>query len=99
MVAIAVRCEGTPADGWTCTVTVRESGADLSTHRVAVAAKDLERLAPGATEPTVLVEQSFRFLLERESPRSILSAFDLLDIARYFPEYVAELAGRMRDLG
>jgi hypothetical protein len=38
-----------------------------------------------------LVERSFAFLLEREPPGSILRSFDLLEIARYFPEYEATI--------
>ena len=98
MAAVAVRCEGTRSDGWTCTVTLREGGLDISTHRVRVWASDLQRLAPVATDPAPLVKQSFQFLLERESPQMILKFFDLLDIARYFPEYEPEIRRRMRGL-
>jgi hypothetical protein len=48
-------------------------------------------------DPVALVEQSFRFLLDRESPQMILAAFDLLEIGRYFPEYEAEIRRRKRD--
>jgi len=34
-----------------------------------------------------LVRRSFEFLLERESPGSILGRFDLAVIQRYFPDY------------
>jgi len=34
-----------------------------------------------------LVSRSFDFLLERESPSSILATFELSVITRYFPEY------------
>jgi len=87
MAEITVRCDGSRNAGWTCSVTLREGGIDLSSHQVRVSASDLERLAPDAPDPTALVTASFEFLLERESPRSILRSFDLLDIARYFPEY------------
>jgi hypothetical protein len=95
MAAIAVRCEGSRAEGWTCTVTLREGGRDISTHRVSVKASDLARLAPDAVEPTALVEHSFAFLLERESASSILRAFDLGVISRYFPEFEADIKRRM----
>jgi hypothetical protein len=98
MAAVAVRCEGTRSDGWTCTVTLREGGLDISTHRVRVWANDLARLAPVASEPTLLVKTSFQFLLERESPQMILKVFDLGDIARYFPEYEPDIRRRMRGL-
>jgi hypothetical protein len=87
MAAIAVHCDGSRSDGWACLVTLREGGLDISTHHVRVWASDLERLAPYASEPTALVKASFKFLLERESPQMINRSFDLLDIARYFPEY------------
>jgi hypothetical protein len=87
MAAIAVRCDGSREDGWTCSVTLREGGLDISNHHVRVWVSDLERLSPYASEPTALVKASFAFLLERESPQMINRSFDLLDIARYFPEY------------
>lgn len=93
MTAVAVRCEGSPVDGWTCQVTVREGGLDLSTHHVRVSKADLRRLAPSATEPTALVNASFAFLLERESPQMILRSFDLFDISVYFPDYETTIRG------
>ena len=99
MAAIAVRCQADPSAGWACLVAVRENGVDVSTHRVRVRADQLERLAPGVTDPAPLVEESFRFLLERESARTILRSFDLLDIARYFPEYETEIRRRMGEPG
>ena len=96
MASISVSCEGDAGGGWTCQVTLREGGIDVSTHRVRVRAPDLSRLAPGATEPDELVKASFAFLLEREPPGSILRSFDLTDIARYFPEYDNEFPIRPR---
>ena len=90
MASISARCEGDPDKGWRCHVTLREDGRDVSSHDVHVRAADLSRLDPGATEPTELVKASFAFLLERESPGSILRSFDLTDIARYFPEFDIE---------
>jgi hypothetical protein len=87
MTAIDVLCAGSRAAGWRCSVILRDGRRDLSTHQVRVGAPDLDRLAPAATDPTDLVTRSFGFLLERESPASILRSFDLLEIARYFPEY------------
>jgi hypothetical protein len=96
MASISVRCEGDPEWGWTCHVTLREEGRNVSSHTVHVGAADLSRLDPGATEPTKLVKASFAFLLERESPEMILRSFDLTDIARYFPEYDHEFPGSPR---
>jgi len=96
MTSVVVRCSGGRAAGWTCSVTVREHGIDVSTHRVRVSADDLDRLAPGADDPTALVEASFAFLLERESPQMILRSFDLIEISRYFPSYESDIRGRIR---
>ena len=63
-------------------------------YDVRVTASDAERLAPGA-DSVELVRESFRFLLEREPPSSILSRFDLPVIARYFPEYPGEIRRRL----
>jgi hypothetical protein len=84
-----VRCEATE-DGWRCYVTV---GADAAAthHEVTVDRATVERLAPGAPHPTELVRSSFRFLLEREQRESILRTFNLEAIARYFPEWEAEI--------
>ena len=70
-------------------VKVRE-GQGESRHRVTAARRDLQRLAPDAL-PADCIEAAFRFLLEREPKESILSRFDLMTIARYFPEFEAEL--------
>ena len=86
MAAIAVRCDGSRADGWMCSVTLREGGLDISSHRVRVWAADVDRLAPGSGDPVTLVKSSFAFLLERESPQMVLRSFELSDIGRYFPE-------------
>jgi hypothetical protein len=91
---VVVRCERGRADGWMCTVTLAQAGRHVSTHRVSVSAEDLDRLTPGAPDPTDLVERSFAFLLEREPPGSILSSFDLPLIGRYFPEYESTIRDR-----
>ena len=88
---IGVRCDGDHEAGWDCVVTLRDAGREVSSHRVGVTVADLDRLAPGAADPRALVEASFAFLLEREPPGSILRAFDLPEIGRYFPEYEAEI--------
>lgn len=87
MTAIDVRCDGSPGGDWRCSVTLRDAGRVVSAHDVRVRAADLARLAPNAPDPTSLVEASFAFLLERESPASIVRSFELMDIGRYFPEY------------
>jgi len=66
-------------------------GDSATSHRVAVATADLERLDPGAADPTELVRRSFEFLLEREPKESILRSFDLTVIGRYFPGWERQL--------
>jgi hypothetical protein len=86
MTTIGVRCDAATG-GWTCAVSVDDGRGAPTRHSVSVAAADLVRLAPGATDPEDLVRRSLHFLLERESKESILGRFDLMVIARYFPEY------------
>lgn len=62
-------------------VTVTE-GTGRTTHRVTARSADLARLGGDAA-----IEAAFRFLLEREPKESILASFDLMVIARYFPEF------------
>ena len=96
MVDIHVACDGSPGAGWACQVTLTERGRQISTHDIRVRSPDLERLARGAADPAALVEASFAFLLEREPPHAILRSFDLLEIARYFPDYEATIRRRAR---
>ena len=68
---------------------------DASTeHRVTATAEHLRTYAPGAQTES-LIEESFRFLLEREPKESILRRFELPVIARYFPEYPEEIRRRL----
>ena len=77
-------------DQWTVTV----KGDRTTEHRVKVTKADLDRYAAGRTAEELL-EESFRFLLEREPNTSILSSFDLPAIGRYFPEYEREIRTRL----
>jgi hypothetical protein len=86
----------TPTDaGWACEVRLSDAGRVVGRHDVRVSRAELASLAPGAPEPVELVRRSFEFLLERESPASILRSFDLSTIARYFPDYPMEIARRL----
>ena len=79
-------------DEWVVSV----QGAVMTHHRVRVTKADMDRLSEGRS-PEKLLEESFRFLLERESVESILASFDLTVVARYFPEYATEIRGRLAD--
>jgi hypothetical protein len=82
--AVEVRCAA-EGEGYRCDVTVSDGGS-TSQHAVRVAASDLERWGKGRSVDE-LVKDSFRFLLTREPKESILKAFDLSVIKRYFPDY------------
>jgi hypothetical protein len=81
--------------GWECVVVVHDRRE--TQHRVRVTRTDLARFDPSAADPVALVRASFDFLLEREPNESILPAFDLSAIGRYFPEYEKEIGQRLRD--
>lgn len=93
MTELTVAC--TPeGDGWCCAVSV-EQGASRTDHVVTIQRADRDRLAGPDGEPHLLVNASFRFLLEREPKESILRHFAIADIERYFPEYPAEIGRRL----
>jgi hypothetical protein len=75
-------------------VTVSE-GASRTTHHVSVQPKDYDRIAGGKIPPDELVKMSFEFLLEREPKESILSTFELMVIARYFPSFEGDIKKRI----
>ena len=91
MVHVACEPEG---EGWHCTVRVGDDSA-ATTHRVSMSAEDVARFAPTGVTAERLVEESFAFLLERESRESILREFDLPVIGRYFLEYEVEIRRRL----
>ncbi|CAN5770787.1 hypothetical protein BH23CHL7_BH23CHL7_05590 [soil metagenome] len=80
--------------GWLCRVTVGDDPA-ATEHEVEVTTATLARFAPGADQPTRLVAESFRFMLEREPRQAILRQFELPLIEHYFPEYPAEISRRL----
>ncbi len=71
-------------------------GVPETTHRVRLEPDYYQKLCGGTITHEWLIIQSFKFLLEREPNTSILAEFDLEDINRYFPEYEAEMARRIR---
>jgi hypothetical protein len=89
MTSITVRHES----GDRYAVDVGEPG-DTSRHVVTATAAHLGSLGLTAA-PEAVIEESFRFLLEREPKESILTQFELPVIGRYFPEYPAEIRRRM----
>jgi hypothetical protein len=77
-------------DDYLFDVRVRE-GNDSTTHRVTVSDEEYNSLAEDHISPGELVKKSFEFLLEREPRESILKEFGIMDIAKYFPEYLEEV--------
>ena len=81
------------------TFEVSVAAAVKTQHRVTLRAADRVRLAGHDTSAERLIEESFRFLLDREPNTSILDRFDLPVIGRYFPEYAAEMRRRFGAAG
>jgi hypothetical protein len=70
---------------------IEVAAAQPTLHCVTAWAGDVECLTGGKANAERLIEESFRFLLERESNTSILRSFRIIDISRYFPEYEREI--------
>jgi hypothetical protein len=67
-------------------VIVRDARGE-SRHRVTIQADEARRWAKFGAEPSGCVEAAMRFLIDREPKESILSAFDMRVVRRYFPEF------------
>ena len=78
------------------TFRVTVQGPPLTTHTVTVSQEYWRQLTGGRVPVEELIEKSFAFLLERESNTSILRAFDLPLIQRYFPEYERTIRERLK---
>ena len=90
---LSISCGATDG-GWRCSVVVGDDAA-ATEHTVEVDRATLDDLAPGAT-PEELVRESFLYLLERESRESVMRAFELPIIGRFFGDYPDEISRRMR---
>ena len=75
---------------------VKVGGTTQTTHRVTLRDADRQRLGGKDVLAERLVEESFRFLLEREPNTSILNSFELPLIGKYFPQYEREIRKRLR---
>jgi hypothetical protein len=82
-----------PIDSTTFEVTVEST--TTTTHKITVDPSYYEKLTGKRVAPEVLVEKSFKFLLDRESNTSILRSFDLPVIGQYFPEYERVIKGML----
>lgn len=71
------------------TFDVEVSGDNSATsHKVTLKESDYKTMTNGKITPEILIEKSFEFLLAREPKESILRQFNLMEISRYFPEYI-----------
>jgi len=86
-----IKIETVGPETWRVTV----EGNSTTTHEVKISEAYYKKLTGGKVSTETLLEKSFEFLLERESNNSILSAFDLPVIARYFPEYESTIIERL----
>ena len=68
----------------------------ITTHKVTVTSSYYEKLTNKSVTQEVLVELSFKFLLQRESNTSILRSFELSEISHYFPEYEEAIQGMLK---
>jgi hypothetical protein len=71
-------------------------GDTATRHSVTVPERLLEEIGLPRLDPMHLVEETFAYLLEREPNTAILEEFDLADVARFFPGFVAEMRDRLR---
>jgi hypothetical protein len=87
-----------PVRTLTFEVVVRDARGE-SRHRVTISADDAARFAALGAEPERWVEAAMRFLLDREPKESIIAAFDMDVIRRYFPEFDDAFPGYLARLG
>jgi hypothetical protein len=87
-----------PGDRLIFDAVIRDTRGE-SRHRVTMQAEEAERWARLGAEPSRCVEAVMRFLLDREPKESILSAFDMRVVQRYFPEFEDAFPGYLARLG
>ena len=75
------------ADELRFVVTVTPNAGTTTEHTVTVSDRALAVLGAGYPDPEAFIRACFRFLLEREPNTSILAAFDVDVIERYFPGF------------
>lgn len=88
MQAINISQQSEGKTAWVFRVEIKNGSS--TEHTVTLGKEDKKRLAPKHA-PEELIWASFLFLLAKESKESILSTFNLMDIAKYFPEYEKEI--------
>lgn len=71
-------------------VTIGEDDS-FTEHVVTVEEESYEKLTDKMCSKELLVEKSIEFLLTKEPKESILDKFEIMLIAKYFPEYPDEV--------
>ncbi len=79
-------------------VTVTEGGGKTE-HRVTMSPSYHRKLTGDKLSPEDFLDAAFRFLLDREPKESILSAFDVTVISRYFPNFEREIGRYLKNSG
>lgn len=81
-------------DSWIAHVIVNESD-EQTRHTVEVSLTDYDKLTLGKVQIDRLIKESFLFLLEKERKEEILSHFDIMTIAKFFPDYTTKMRMRL----
>ena len=68
---------------------VTVSGRTTTKHEVIITDDVHQDLTNGQVTKEELLDFSFKFLLDREPNTSIISSFEIMVIAKYFPEYIS----------
>ncbi|MBT3865504.1 hypothetical protein HOF78_00185 [Candidatus Woesearchaeota archaeon] len=71
-------------------VTIGEDES-FTEHVVTVEEESYQKLTDKMCSKELLVEKSIEFLLTKEPKESILEKFEIMLIAKYFPEYPDEI--------
>ena len=70
---------------------VTVSGSMTTQHEVTLTDSTHQELTNRQVTKEELLDFSFKFLLDRGPNTSILSSFEIMVIARYFPEYISKV--------
>lgn len=73
-------------EGYAYAVQVVEDDATY-TYTVELPSEVYEEMVHGRVDRETLIQETFTFLLDRESAQEILPEFSLEDVGRYFPEF------------
>lgn len=83
---------------WLVSVEIGEDSSDSTTHDVSIDDEYYHYLTSGTHSIEELVEETFKFLLEREDKEIILRNFDLHQISNYFRDYEDVITERLMNL-